>query len=67
MLVDVITVSPFRSVIVDTFSSLVSFEILFTYEWQTGLHFVLITDFISVSGYIRFTPDSDSDNRIEFD
>ena len=28
---------------------------------------VLITDFISVSGYIRFTQDSDSDNRIEFD
>ena len=23
--------------------------------------------FISVSGYIRFTQDSDSDNRIEFD
>ena len=28
---------------------------------------VLITDFISVFGYIRFTQDSDSDNRIEFD
>ena len=28
---------------------------------------MLITDFISVSGYIRFTQDSDSDNRIEFD
>ena len=40
-------------------------------EFYGGVHGgkgnVLITDFISVSGYIRFTQDSDSDNRIEFD
>ena len=27
----------------------------------------VVMNFISVSGYIRYTQDSDSDNRIEFD